>query len=271
MLSLFSTSLINKDPENGTIHVHRLVQAEFRENLSPNDQYQSFMLTIKLLLEAFPKHGKGRSLRNEFATCKKFIIHVMALLDRLKEFKFVSQAPGDFNAFCELAANCAWYLMEIGSWDEFFTLTNIALDFCEDKESLLYADLCNTVGQVECERGRAHAARPYLVKSRSIREKKLPKDSEELSDLYNNYANMVNVEWKDDAALDEALKLYERALTIDETKPLAERSKVLHTRHLNFGTLYTCQGRYTEALEQLKLGHKYCLETFGAGTHWDAT
>jgi tetratricopeptide (TPR) repeat protein len=229
------------------------------------------MLTIKLLLEAFPKHGKGRSLRNEFSTCKKFIIHVMALLDRLKEFNFASQTQGDFKEFCQLAANCAWYLMEIGSWDEFFTVTNIALHACEDKESLLYADLCNTVGQVECERGRAQAARPYLEISRNIRENKLPRDSEELSDLYNNYANMINVEWKDDAALDEALKLYKRALAIDETKPLSERSKVLHVRHLNFGTLFTCQARYSEALEQLELGRKFCLETFGADTHWDAT
>jgi hypothetical protein len=96
--------------------------------------------------------------------------------------------------------------MEIGSGDEFFTVTNIALEVCEDKESLLYAELCNTVGQVECERDRAHAARPYLVKSRIIQEQKLSKNPEELSNLYKNYANMLNMEWKDDTAPDEALK-----------------------------------------------------------------
>lgn len=170
----------------------------------------------------------------------------MALLDRLKEFQFVSKKSGDFDNFCQLACNVnvGWYLMEIGPWDEFFVVTDVSLPLCEDKESLVYADLCNTVGQIECERGHARAARPHLENSRRVREEKLSPESEDLSDLYNNYANMINVEWRKSGASNEALLMYEKALAIDETKPIEERSKILLVRHLNFGTLYTCQGRW---------------------------
>lgn len=73
MLDLFNTSLVTKDPDNGTIHVHRLVQARVRDIMEADKRYEYFLPTTTLLLEAFPKHGKGRSLRNEFVTCK--VIH----------------------------------------------------------------------------------------------------------------------------------------------------------------------------------------------------
>lgn len=161
--------------------------------------------------------------------------------------------------------------MEIGSWSEVQTFLKLAIDLCEDKTSLLYAHLCNTAGQTECEQGRARNGRPYLETSKAIRERLLPQDDLDLADSYNNYANVIQVEWKDSKALNEAKTLYQRALDIDLSKPLEERSSLLHIRYLNLGTLYTCQNEFEKASEHLEIGHRYCLLTFGPNSHWDAT
>jgi tetratricopeptide (TPR) repeat protein len=161
--------------------------------------------------------------------------------------------------------------MEIGSWAEFWIVANLALEVSEDDESLHYSALCNVIGQLHCELGRAAEGRPYLQTAMKIRERLLPPDHEDLSDTYNNYANIINVQWENDEALDTALEYYKRAIDIDATKPKAERDQILHVRHLNFGTLYTCQERWDKAWAELIEGQKYTIQTFGPNKHWDAT
>jgi tetratricopeptide (TPR) repeat protein len=161
--------------------------------------------------------------------------------------------------------------MEIGAWAEFWPLATFAMEACEDKTSLEYAALCTCAGQLECERGRAAFAKPFQKTAMDIRTQRLPWDHPDMADVYNNFANIINVEWESDEALDEAMVMFQKAIQIDETKPLDERSKVLHVRHMNLGTLYTCQEKWAQAEAELAQGHHYALQLFGPDTHWDAT
>ena len=156
-------------------------------------------------------------------------------------------------------------------WTEFWHVFDTATAACEDQESLLYADLCNIAGQVEVERARTASAMGYFNKSKEIRERELPPNHGDLADLYNNYANCLNVEWKDDEELAEALKFFQKATEITMNKPEAEKNEVAHIRYSNLGTLSTCQEKWSLARDQLTIAHKYALAKFGSGTHWDAT
>jgi len=60
--------------------------------------------------------------------------------------------------------------MEFGAWEEEFELMNTAMKLYEDKDGLIYAHLCNSIGCVEMEKACADAALPYMQKSLEIRQ-----------------------------------------------------------------------------------------------------
>jgi tetratricopeptide (TPR) repeat protein len=156
--------------------------------------------------------------------------------------------------------------MESGASDECMELMNMAIEVCEDKESIEYAHLCNTAGCCEYERSHVKEAYPFMDESRRIREKLLPWNDPELADTYNNYANLVLQDFKP-GALDEALKLYSRALEIDETQPLEVKSKVLHLKHQNLGLVFNLRGDYEKAIYHVQLAAEYSRKTFGDVAH----
>ena len=156
--------------------------------------------------------------------------------------------------------------MERGSWGEFMELLATAELVCTDKESITWAHLCNTAGCVEYERGNAARAYPFMEKSLEIRKRLLSPDDLELSDAYNNYANLLVTNSQSLDSLEEALKLYLKAAAIDERVPGGD--KVLHIRYINIGAVYTFQGKYDIASDTYELARKYALQTFGEGCHF---
>ena len=155
--------------------------------------------------------------------------------------------------------------MEKGLWGECMDLIATAELVCEDKEGLVWAHLCNTAGIVEYERGNVARSYPYMNKSRAIREKMLPEGHMELSDMLNNYGNLLITESESEASLADALELYQRAVKIDNAAPQGE--KVLHIRHINIGAVYGFQRKYDLAVKHYELARKYAIATF-KGSHF---
>jgi hypothetical protein len=112
LFELLGTGLVDKDEETCCMNIHRMTQELFREFLEARAprHWEIFQVTAKLLLELFPKHEKGRSLRNQFSTCRMFVGHVSALADRCREFGFhkSQQADDSMHDFVRLAASCTW-------------------------------------------------------------------------------------------------------------------------------------------------------------------
>ena len=107
LVSLLGMSVVQRPPA-ANMSIHRVLQAVYRDRLGPDGRYQGFIDSARLLLEAFPKQIAGASLRNQWATCAKYIRHASALAMRYNEYKFEAQKPGDFDDFVELLTNCAW-------------------------------------------------------------------------------------------------------------------------------------------------------------------
>ena len=68
------------------------------------------------------------------------------------------------------------YLYEISSYDEALQIIEIGYDACTDKDSLQYADLCNTAGVCYLEKNLLDHCRKALETSLGIREVKLHSD-----------------------------------------------------------------------------------------------
>ncbi|KAM0801935.1 hypothetical protein BDR22DRAFT_146042 [Usnea florida] len=264
LLPLQESSLVRKNPESGMIYIHRLVQEEFGNWSGTEKCFEYFRDAAKVLLEAFPRHQLGMGLRNSWVACQQAVGHVLSLCDRYRHARY-TPAPGDLQDFAQLLTSCGWYLMEKGLWGECMELIATAELVCEDKEGLVWAHICNTAGIVEYERGNVARSYPYMNKSREIRERLLPEGHMELSDMLNNYGNLLITESESEASLAGALELYQRAEKIDNAAPLGE--KVLHIRHINIGAVYGFQGKYDLAIKHYELARKYAKATF-KGRHF---
>jgi hypothetical protein len=88
--------------------VHRIIQLEFRNTLSPEAQKQFILITSRLLLEAFPKQVNGLSLRKVWPRCEAYIKHVIALARMYEELGLEVQSPREYSDLTECLSNAGW-------------------------------------------------------------------------------------------------------------------------------------------------------------------
>lgn len=80
------------------------------------------------------------------------------------------------DSFVELLGNAAWYLFELSNYDTSLQVLEIAMSACRDKDSLQYADLCNTAGTCYYELNQALNARTFYDTVSQIRQNQLAED-----------------------------------------------------------------------------------------------
>ncbi|KAL8902975.1 MAG: hypothetical protein Q9207_004248 [Kuettlingeria erythrocarpa] len=157
--------------------------------------------------------------------------------------------------------------MECGAWSEELDLMRTALELCEDKEGLVYANLANSLGSMECERGHVEEAYKYANKSLQIRKALLPPDHVEVANGLNNYANIVFQELKP-SACEKALELYDECIAIS-MKDEVHRQKFLHIPHTNIARVLRVLKRYDDSIEHANMSRSYAIAQMGEMTHFD--
>jgi tetratricopeptide (TPR) repeat protein len=161
--------------------------------------------------------------------------------------------------------------MESGSWYEHDQMWPIAEQVCENKRSELYAQICNTAGVAEMERGHLKSAKSLLQSVRDMREEMLPENHVDLADIYSTYGNLVMTGMKSKDDLNEVERLFDGALEIDRLNGKEHCDSIMHIRIGNNGVLYNLQGRHEKAIEYIELGRDYAIKLFGKNSHFDAT
>lgn len=66
-------------------------------------------MAARLYCEIFPKQVNGLSLRPRWEQCKRYIQHILALCERLKEFEIQPLEEGEFCHLATCLSNAAWY------------------------------------------------------------------------------------------------------------------------------------------------------------------
>lgn len=160
--------------------------------------------------------------------------------------------------------------MESGSWSEEVELMDTALTVCEDKDSLIYAHLCNSYGCMESERSHVGVAIPLMLKSLEIRQKLLPADHFELANSYNNYGNTIMQGFLTPDAFQQASDLHQKSMDIFLTKSQAEKDEIMYIPMFSGSRSARLLGDYAKALRLAEGSREYVLKKFGANTFFDA-
>ncbi|TGO07322.1 hypothetical protein BTUL_0292g00080 [Botrytis tulipae] len=160
------------------------------------------------------------------------------------------------------------YLMECGTWEEELELMKTAMRLCTDKEGLVYANLANTLGEMECERGHLEAAHEYMDKSLEIRRRLLPPNHEEVANGLNNYGNII-LQNLDTGDCEKALKYYEECIRINMQCPESHNRKFLHIPHTNIARLLRVTEDYAGSIRHTELSRKYSIDFLGPDNHFD--
>ncbi|ETI19374.1 hypothetical protein G647_09206 [Cladophialophora carrionii CBS 160.54] len=269
--SVVETALVTNDEDTDMLRVHRLVQEQFRDWLGADQRYTNFLHACRLLYEAFPKQAHGLPLRNEWPVCKQYVEHVMSVCTNYCRYKFKVVRTGDFEFLTKLLASCAWYLMESGSYSELEDVMEVVDMVCEDKNGLLYVQICNTAGVAELERGRVARALPLLQQVRDRREQLLSPTDKDIADIYTTYGNLLMSTYASKEILNEVEQLFDKAIEIDKTHGVDHCNSIMHIRLGNNGILYNLQGRHEKAIEYINVARDYAVRLFGRDTHFDAT
>lgn len=208
---LLEARLIQRDDRNFVIH--RVIQEATIGIYDDIDALQaSFDATTQLLHEAFPIQLLGRPLHKEWPRCQTFVQHVVRLSKLFIEFRKGQDSFNPSLDFVRVLSNCGWYLYEVGDYGECLKMMETACSASEDKNTLLYSHLINTIGSAYFELNHLKKCRSNFESARDLREELLPENDLQVA---VSLANLGNVETAE-GSYDEAQVLLEEAARIRE-------------------------------------------------------
>jgi tetratricopeptide (TPR) repeat protein len=216
------------------------------------------------------------------ARCEAYIQHARALASFFdpKAHKVVPAklvAPPELG---ELLKSCAWYLSasllsasislifkrrhlyETGQLNSTLDILRVAFLVCLDKESLLYAHLCNTASSCYFDLNDLTRGRAYAKETLDIREKsktaKSPEEEEDIANSYNNFGNFDCAAGDYKAAMVHFGRCEEIRLRLGKGLIIP-----LGILHLNVGRMLCRQKLFSEASWRYQNAEKIFLEVLG--------
>ena len=147
--------------------------------MDPVELQDACNAAASLLNQVFPKQSFGKPLVPQWAQCSKYAQHCMSLAQVYSSLHTAHTKSTD-HEIVKLLSNCAWYLHEIGDWEDCNRIIEIAKARCSDKTSLLYSHLLNTAGASLFELNMLAASRLNLEESLRIRNLHLATNDEDL-------------------------------------------------------------------------------------------
>ncbi|CZR55427.1 uncharacterized protein PAC_05315 [Phialocephala subalpina] len=224
---LSSRALIKEDSRN--FGVHRVVQ-EATNFQNSGDLQSSFDAAVNLVWYRFPKREMDENLYTKWSECQEFVSHGVYLSRKFQEYARSGALKGT-DRFVELLSNCAWYIYELGDFDVSKKVVEIAILSCENKDSLLYAELRSTAGSLFYDLNQLDNCRQAWDEALRIRESKLPQNSPHIAAIFNNLGNAELAQGN----IEDSMDYFNRAIPIWK----AEGDKT--ATHL--ALTYLCVGR----------------------------
>ncbi|KAF1957122.1 TPR-like protein [Byssothecium circinans] len=259
-------SLIRINDETGFLAIHRLIQEAYFDRMDAEQKADAFKTALKLLRAAFPGRTGHNHLYTRWQVCEQLRQHILAFQsqhEQLKEQGFFSQDE----AFIRLICDCAWYLLEIQSFQDCEKTLQKADANCEDKNSLAYAYLCCNLVSLYERTGRSPKAVEHALRSLKIREP-LSKDNDknDLANAYSDlgYSSVSNYEAK------EAIKYFGKAIEIAKADNNPEFYKTFNIDRFlrNRGRAWMLLGDIEEAVKDFDEAEDYQTKIHGPGSHY---
>jgi tetratricopeptide (TPR) repeat protein len=235
LAALASFSLIERNRENSSYSIHRMVQEVVWHGLSNAQQQDWLQRVIGLFDNVFPDPAKI----DNWQFCGYIVPHVQAITLRLET------QPIETLKLAHLFNQTGYFLDDQGRYTEVEPLYERALSICEQQ---LGADhpqtatsLNNLAGLYE-SMGRYAEAEPLYVLSLSIRKQQLGADHPDVAQSLNNSAALYCAMGR----YAQAEPLYVLSLSIREQQLGADHPDTANSLN-NLAKLYLAMGRYSEA------------------------
>ena len=227
-------SLVERNPADKTLAMHRLVQVVVRDEMDAETRRVWAERAVNALNQAFPW-----SEYENWGRCERLRSHGLAAAELVTSWCFDSRAAGD------LLGKLGRYLYDRGLYEEAEPLYQRSLAIREkalgSNHPSVATTLNNLAGLYESQ-GRYEEAEPLYERSLTISEKALGPDHPSVATTLNNLALL----YESQGRYEEAEPLYERSLAIREKALGPEHPTVAVTLN-NLALLYESQGRYEEA------------------------
>ena len=227
-------SLVERNPADKTLDMHRLVQVVVRDEMDAETRRVWAERAVNALNQAFPW-----SKYENWAQCERLRSHGLAAAELVKSWRFDSQAAGD------LLGKLGRYLYDRGLYEEAEPLYQRSLAIEEKALGPDHPDVAttlNNLARLYKSRGRYEEAEPLYQRSLAITEKALGPDHPSVAITLNNLAEL----YKSQGRYEEAEPLYQRSLAITEKALGPDHPSVAITLN-NLAELYKIQVRYEQA------------------------
>jgi tetratricopeptide (TPR) repeat protein/nucleoside phosphorylase len=227
-------SLLERQPEKGTLSIHRLVQAVLCDSMEEQERELWDERVTKTLDTVFPESGPAA-----WEQCERLLLHALTCLER-------AGATSARLETASLATKAATYLRARARYVEAEPLYQQALRIGEQAlgpEHLDVAESQHNLANLYAEQGKYGEARLYYQRALRVKEALLKPEHPSLALSLHCLANLSAEQGK----YAEAKALYQRALRIYQQTPAFLHSyEVIYTLG-DLATLYQELGEYAEA------------------------
>lgn len=232
-------SLIQREPDTGTLSVHRLVQAVLRDGMPAQIQEQWMQCAIQAVTFAYPEENPDLVLTNwPRLEVERLLPHALMCATWIEQASFTTPVAG------VLLNNAAYYLENHARYREAEPLYQRALAISEQQlgaDHLVTASCLNNLAGLYESLGRYEEAEPLYQRSLAISEQPEGNEHPNTANCLNNLANLYCAQGR----YREAELLYKHALAINEKQLGDNHLKTVGSLN-NLALLYHMWGRYKE-------------------------
>ncbi|RSL45339.1 hypothetical protein CEP54_014315 [Fusarium duplospermum] len=250
---LLTQALVQRDKEEKTYAVHRLVQIQYRYHLTQQGRQEAFNQAVKLLFEGFGS-GAGQ-LYDRWTHCQMYIQQIVSLKNNYKKEMSGADRLHPTLQFCSLLARSSRYLVEIADYVELEDLLSVALGALEElprsETKQRINDLATIVGATGLlwgHRGFFGRAIPFVRRANKLQSEREDKNWNSLSWSEVNLGNVLASAGEYDEALEWELKA-------EETRKRGDKNDVIKSNSVvqqNIGRCYTFLDQFDKAASRLQ-------------------
>jgi tetratricopeptide (TPR) repeat protein len=230
---LLRYSLIEKNCNEHTFSVHRMVQSVQRDRLNA-EREGWFERTVRAVCAVFPTPEF-----ENWEWCAALLPHALTCLT------YARKQPLETEATAALLVGAGYYLVECGLYKEAEPLFREALAIWRKALPEGHPDIAtslNNLAELYRNQGRYGEAEPLYLEALAIWRKALPEGHPDIATSLNNLALLYHSQGR----YAEAEPLFREALAIRQ-KALPEGHPDIAQSLNNLALLYDSQGRYAEA------------------------
>jgi len=232
LLSLYS--LIERDTNDRTFSVHRLVQAVLRDQMDEQSKQQWTKQTTRAVHAVLPTVEQRNWSRWE-----RVVIHVQVCAQHIEDYRNHSREAAS------ILQQAGWYLTERARYSEAEPLLEQAYTISEGERGTEHPDTVRdsvSLATLYQAQGKYREAEPLLMRALSIREQQSGAQHPDTAQCLSNLATLYNYQGK----YAQAEPLLIRALSIREKQLGANHLDTANSLN-NLAALYGHQGKHTQA------------------------